>query len=115
HAQILRAQRRLTDALALCATSVAEYQALDIEPYGLLTLYLEQAECQRELGDLPAARLSAAAALQLLAYRTADITDGELRASYLSRVPENLRVLELARQWSLPPPNELAEAASQSA
>ena len=81
------------------------YQALDIRP-APATLSQEQAECQHELGDLPAARFHAAPALQLFAHRTADITDGERRHSVASR--------RKPPRWPGPTSELAAEVASQS-
>jgi eukaryotic-like serine/threonine-protein kinase len=79
------------------------YAALD-SPRGVESdeawIRLTLAEVLWETGDRTRARELVERARQRLLDRADAITDPALRASFLERIPENARTLELAEQWS---------------
>jgi hypothetical protein len=59
------------------------------------------AEALHATGNTEAARAAIEVARASLLARAAKIKDPSWRASFLDRVPENARTLELARQWGV--------------
>ncbi|MBK8257334.1 MAG: hypothetical protein IPK82_32250 [Polyangiaceae bacterium] len=57
------------------------------------------AEALAHAGDHDAARAAIAEAFARLSARAAALSDPEMRASFLERVPENARTVELSRVW----------------
>jgi len=112
HSQILRAQGQTQAALQICEAALEEYRSLDLEPYGLLSIYAELAECKHTLGDSAGAQSAVAAALPILEQRTVDITDLTLVGDYLHKVTENAQLLQRAQDWHLALPTLLAELAT---
>jgi hypothetical protein len=66
---------------------------------GESTVRLAWAEALQGSGDAAAARAAIAAARDRLLQRAAKIRDATWRKSYLERVPDNARTLELAETW----------------
>ena len=57
------------------------------------------AETRKAMGDERGARGAMRSARDNLLKRASRITDPRMRASFLSRVPDNARLLELAQAW----------------
>jgi eukaryotic-like serine/threonine-protein kinase len=92
-------ERRPGDAL----TSASEAMRL-LSPSGIIEegesqVRLVHAEALAAVGQHKAARAAIAEARARLLSRAAAISDPTFRASFLARVPENARTLDLARQW----------------
>lgn len=97
------AQVRLRQGLAHDAHRAAEEAMRLLEPLGGLEegealVRLIFAETLEAIGDRHAARVAIVAAEQRLLARAARIDNPAWRSSFLERVPENARTLELARQ-----------------
>jgi tetratricopeptide (TPR) repeat protein len=98
-AQVLIADRRVAEAVALARESVAVVDALggveEVEAIARLTLVL----ALDAPGDHPARDAALAVAAARLATRAAAIGDPAHRASFLAAVAENRRTLALAAAW----------------
>jgi tetratricopeptide (TPR) repeat protein len=94
-------ERRVTDALHAASEA---YQLLGV-PGGLddgdAFVRLVYAEALFAAGQDARASAALSSARERLMDRAARIDDPELRASFLSRVPENARILQLAEEWQL--------------
>ena len=97
--RLMREQGQNPDALRLCEEALQEMEALGIEPAGLLDLYVALAQAREHASQHEAARMAVQRALPILRRRVADIPDPAWRATYLYKVAENARLLELAAQW----------------
>jgi tetratricopeptide (TPR) repeat protein len=94
------AQGRTAEALAAAGEGLARYEA--IAACGFFRggfLRLVHAECYEAAGDHAAARAAIATARQCLNAMAAKIGDPDHRKSFFEDVPENRKILELARQW----------------
>jgi hypothetical protein len=60
---------------------------------------LTSAEAAMAVGDEDGARAAIRAARDRIVYQAEQIKSPEIRASFLSKVAENARTLELARAW----------------
>ena len=90
---------RITEARAAADEAAAILASHgDIEEGELLVL-LMRAETLDASGDHTAARAAMATARERLFVRAARIADPARRASFLERVPEHARILDLARAW----------------
>jgi tetratricopeptide (TPR) repeat protein len=67
---------------------------------GTCLVWLIHAETLRDSGDEAGAKTAIAAAHARVVERAAKITDPKLRDSFLKRVPDNARTMELASKWS---------------
>jgi hypothetical protein len=100
-ARILRQQGKTAESLKVCGDMLQQLDALGIEPYGILALYVELAETRERSEQRELARDALVQALPILRRRVEDIPDSAMRTSYLRQVPVNVRMLELCRQWGL--------------
>jgi hypothetical protein len=94
------AQGRTAEALARAEDAMARYRAIGACGFfrgGFASLV--HAEALHAAGDRARAREAIAAARARIATIAARIPDPDLRESFLTRVPENLRALALARAW----------------
>ena len=69
--------------------------------YSEALVRLMNAETRMAVGDEGDARVAILAARDCLLERARRITDASMRTSFLTRVPDNVRTLELAREWGL--------------
>jgi hypothetical protein len=100
-ARILHAQGKESECLQVCEQAAQEQQALGIETFSAIELYIELAEARARAQRPDLAKDATGQALQLLRGRLADILDPAWRATYLREVPENTRLLQLAAQQGL--------------
>jgi thioredoxin-like negative regulator of GroEL len=97
-ARALLAQGRQAEALPSARDAYAQLEALGIVDDGEATIRLALAECLIAAGDRLAARqILDKAASRILASAEA-IEDPVVRESFLTRLPEHRRILELARE-----------------
>lgn len=94
----LLAQGRAAEAHELATQGVQELERIGSRGAGSVGTYLALAEACLALGDSPAADEALHQALQCLRERASDISEPAARERFLTRVPENARTLELARQ-----------------
>jgi len=97
-ARALLAQGRLAEALPLARDAFAQLESLVIVDDGEATIRLALAECLSATGDQSAAKEAVATTAQWLRTRAETIDDPALRESFLTRIPEHRRILELARE-----------------
>ena len=97
-ARALLAQGRLAEALSLACEAFAQLERLVIVDDGEATIRLALAECLVAAGDQPAAHEAVASVAQWLHSRAETIDDPGMRESFLTRIPEHRRILELARE-----------------
>ncbi len=97
-ARALLAQGRLDEALPNAREAHAQLDRLGFVDDGEATIRLALAECLIATGDQPAAQAAVTAAAQWLRARAQTIDDPAMRESFLTRIPEHRRILELARQ-----------------
>jgi tetratricopeptide (TPR) repeat protein len=98
-ASALLAQHRASAAITPARKAFEIVEALGGIEDGDAFVRLVHAETLDALGDHAAAREVLRAAHERLVACAARIDDHELRRSFLERVPENARTLELARSW----------------
>jgi tetratricopeptide (TPR) repeat protein len=94
---------RPAEALSSAREAVASLEALRALDEGESGLRLVHAEALHAAGEVDEARERIAAAREILLARAARIADADLRASFLGRIPEHARTLELAEAWGAPP------------
>ncbi|HEY6560924.1 MAG TPA: protein kinase [Polyangiaceae bacterium] len=101
-AAALLAERRVTDALRAASEA---FQLLDVpsglHDHGDAFVRLVYAEALFAAGQEAHASAALSSARERLMDRAARVDDPELRESFLSRVPENARILQLAEEWEL--------------
>jgi tetratricopeptide (TPR) repeat protein len=97
-ARVLLAQGRLADALPLARDAHTQLESLGVVQDGEATIRLALAECLVATGDQPAAHQAVATTAQWLRTRAETIDDPAMRESFLTRIPEHRRILELARE-----------------
>jgi tetratricopeptide (TPR) repeat protein len=100
-ARAVLAQGRATEALAIARTAndlLATMGAVE-EYESLVRLVLPEALAAT--GEAAAARAALRAARERLLARAGQIRDPTFRESFLTRLPDNARTLELARQWGI--------------
>lgn len=102
YARILAAQGKHSLALQICEATLREQQALEIEPYGIIDLYVALAEARQQAGLNESARQAIEQALPILHFRMEDIPDAALRAAFVQEVPGNARLLALAEHSTRP-------------
>jgi ATP/maltotriose-dependent transcriptional regulator MalT len=98
-ADALRARGSLAEALECARGAVELVNSMGIVEEGEAFIRLIYAELLFERGERPKAAAAIGAARERLLARAAKISDPAARASYLSRVPDHARTLELARAW----------------
>jgi tetratricopeptide (TPR) repeat protein len=97
-ARALLAQGRAAEALDAAREGLRILESLDGTDEGESLIRLAYAEALAATGDHAAARDAIGSAERRLLARADRITDGAARASFLERVPENARTLELVRE-----------------
>ncbi|MEP7119332.1 MAG: hypothetical protein ABJE95_00245 [Byssovorax sp.] len=97
-AQITLARGRPREAAATAAEAMSLIDGADADA-GEALVRLIFAETRDAIGDTPGARAAILVTRNRLRARAARISDPELRESFLQRVPENARTLELAAAW----------------
>ncbi|WP_437653043.1 protein kinase domain-containing protein [Sorangium sp. So ce1182] len=98
-ARVLLARGRAPEALAEARAALALLASLGKVEEGEPLARLVLAEALFATGDLPAARAAIAHARAVLLEAAARLDDAGRRESFLGRVEENARTLELARAW----------------
>ncbi|WP_437308267.1 hypothetical protein [Sorangium sp. So ce388] len=98
-ARVLLARGRAPEALAEARAALALLGSLGKVEEGEALARLVLAEALFATGDLPAARAAIAHARAVLLEAAARLDDAGRRESFLRRVEENARTLELARAW----------------
>jgi hypothetical protein len=96
-AQVLRAQRRPAEALAAAEEAMKLMHSVTGVEEGESLIRLAYAEALIDNGR--DARGAVAVAADRLRQRAARISDPAWRQSFLERVPDNARILELERRW----------------
>jgi DNA-binding winged helix-turn-helix (wHTH) protein/tetratricopeptide (TPR) repeat protein len=99
-ARALLAQGRNEEALEIAREAIALLDALGSSKYCEALVRLMSAETKMASGDQAGARGAIRAARDRLLERAERIADVNMRESFLDRVPDNVRTLELAREWS---------------
>ena len=101
-ARTLLAQGRPVEALLNARDGYAQLESLGVVDDGEATIRLALAECLIAAGDMAAAReVLDKASTRILASAQA-IDDPAIRESFLTRIPEHRRILELARELRAP-------------
>lgn len=99
----LLARGETAAALAVAVEAVGELEALAGMEEGEALVRLAHAEARVAAGDVDAARSAIAVARRHLLERAAKISDRGWRASFLERVPEHARTMELAAELGVSP------------
>jgi eukaryotic-like serine/threonine-protein kinase len=97
--QILLAQGRQKSALAATEEAMAILERLGGIDGGEFLIRVEHAQALEANGEHARAAEQIRAARERLLHCAHKIRDERLRQSFLSRVPENARIIELARAW----------------
>jgi tetratricopeptide (TPR) repeat protein len=100
-ARALLAQGRNTEALESAQEGISLLDALKTSKYWEALVRLMNAETRMATGDETGARAAIGAARDRLLERAERITDARMRESFLTRIPDNVRTLELAREWGV--------------
>jgi tetratricopeptide (TPR) repeat protein len=100
-ARALNAQGRAPEALPLAKDAFAQMQELGSLSDGEATVRLALVECLIAANDIHSAKETVRAAAQWLKTRADTISDGSQRASFIERIPEHRRILELARELGI--------------
>jgi tetratricopeptide (TPR) repeat protein len=100
-ARSLLAQGRVDDALATAREAMELLGSLGSADEGETLIRLVYAEALHAVGNHSAARAAILAARDRLHERAEKIGDARWRDSFLHRVPENARTLELGRVWGV--------------
>jgi hypothetical protein len=104
-ASALLGQGRAVEALASAREATALLESLGgIEEFESL-VSVALVEALVAAGEIAEARKAAAAARARLDARSIAIQDGARRASFLGRVPENARIVELCRELGVATPS----------
>lgn len=95
------AQGRTDEALAAAEQGMTRYEATGTCGYFFRTAFLRltHAQCLQAAGQHDAARAAIARAREWLLSVAGKIHDPQYKTSFSENVPENRRILELARQW----------------
>jgi DNA-binding winged helix-turn-helix (wHTH) protein/tetratricopeptide (TPR) repeat protein len=102
-ARALLAQGRNTEALESAQEASSVLDALGSSRYSESLVRLMIAETRMAVGDEVGARSAIGAARDSLLQRAEHITDALVRESFLTRVRNNSRTLQLAREWAAGP------------
>ena len=98
-ARVLLARGRLDEALALSELALPGLASVISSPGRAAWIPLVHAEVLEARGDHEAARVAIAAAREGVLARAGQIARAEWRETFLTRVRENARILELAAAW----------------
>jgi tetratricopeptide (TPR) repeat protein len=93
-------QGRAQDALRIVSVAMEDTNAMNNLEEGEAALRLAHAEALDGVGDRPAAGRAIAVARDRLRARASKFKDPYLARSFLERVPDHARVLELDREWN---------------
>jgi tRNA A-37 threonylcarbamoyl transferase component Bud32/tetratricopeptide (TPR) repeat protein len=94
------AQKRPTDALRVVSMALEDADAMNKLEEGEAAVRLAHAEALDAIGDRSAAERAIAVARDRLRSRAAKFKDPLLARSFLERVPDHARVLQLDREWN---------------
>jgi ATP/maltotriose-dependent transcriptional regulator MalT len=97
-ARALLAEGRLVEALPNARDAFAQLESVGIVDDGEATIRLALAECLIAAGDPRAAQEAVATTAKWLHTRAETIDDPAMRESFLTRIPEHRRILDLARE-----------------
>jgi DNA-binding winged helix-turn-helix (wHTH) protein/tetratricopeptide (TPR) repeat protein len=97
----LLAQGRNAEALESAQAAMAILDALKTSKYNEALVRLMNAETKMATGDESGALAAIGAARDRLLERAERITDADMRNSFLTRVSDNARTMELAREWGV--------------
>jgi hypothetical protein len=97
--RILLEQGRTEEALAIAEEGVQELERRDLAGQGEIALRLALVEALAATGKAEAARAALEKTLAQVRRRLADIPEAAARERYLTQVPTNARLRELAQQW----------------
>jgi ATP/maltotriose-dependent transcriptional regulator MalT len=97
-ARALLAQGRNAEALSIAREAYAEFERMGIVDDGEATIRLALAECLIADGDTAAAQDVLDKATRHILASAEAIDDPAVRESFLTRIPEHCRILELARE-----------------
>jgi tetratricopeptide (TPR) repeat protein len=100
-ARALNAQGRAAEALLLAKDAFAQMQALGSLTDGEATVRLALVECLIAANDIQSAKEIVFAAATWLRSRADTISDGGQRGSFIERIPEHRRILELVRELGI--------------
>jgi tetratricopeptide (TPR) repeat protein len=101
-ARALLAQGRNPEALVSARDAFAQLESLGVVDDGEATIHLALAECLIAAGDTLAAREVLEKAVSRILASAEAIEDPASRESFLTRIPEHRRILELARELAAP-------------
>jgi hypothetical protein len=104
-ARALLAQGCLSEALPLAREAFAQLERLVMVDDGEATIRLALAECLIAAAEQPAAQNAVATTARWLLTRAETIDDPAMRESFLTRIPEHRRILDLARTTSCTSPH----------
>jgi hypothetical protein len=93
----LLGQGRTAESMLAADDGLAQLRELGTAGYGELALRLAVVEAYRAGGRQAAAHQALTEALQQLHLRAARIPDEQVRSCFLTRVPDNIRLLELGQ------------------
>jgi tetratricopeptide (TPR) repeat protein len=97
-ARALLAQDRPAEALVSARDAYAQLESLGVVDDGEATIRLALAECLMAVGDTLATREALDKAASRILASAEAIEDPAIRESFLTRIPEHRRILELARE-----------------
>ena len=100
--RVLLATGRIAEARALADAGLTEAERIDGIGFAEVRLRVAAAEARHAAGDGDGACVALRSALDHIVARADRITDPAWRASYLGRVPDNLRARELADALGVP-------------
>jgi tetratricopeptide (TPR) repeat protein len=100
-ARALLAQGRQVEALQSARDAYAQLESLGVVDDGETTIRLALAECLIDAGDALAARETLDKAASRILASAEAIDDSASRESFLTRIPEHRRILELARELAV--------------
>ncbi len=106
-ARSLRGQGLIVEALAQARGAYTQLEELGQVQDGETTIRLAFAECLVASSDLAAAREVVEKAVKRLLKQASSIDISDWRQAFLTRIPEHLRILELARELGVAEWNEL--------
>lgn len=99
HARVLLAQSRIPEALAQARAAIDLLRSVGSSEEAESSVWLGYVDSLRAAGERAMAHAALAAAEVRLRERASRILDPELRESFLTCVPDNARLLALAREW----------------
>ena len=104
-ARSLRNQGRISEAIAYAREAYLQLEAMGQVEDGDSTIRLAYAECLAASSDLVEARQVITKAMERLSKQAGSIDNPEWRQSFLNRIPEHRRIIELSRELGIPSPS----------